>query len=344
MYWQPNSRNNKVKVISSDKYKIHIGKESISNLVFSEYSQIAILVDENTKRECLPLLIKKSPSLKNTLVIKINSGEENKNMTSCNYIWEKLIEYNFDRNALLINLGGGVIGDLGGYAASCYKRGIDFIQIPTTLLAMVDASIGGKVGINHQHLKNQIGLFKNPLFVFINPEFLDTLKDSELKSGFSEIIKHCLIANKNKWESLKKINFNNVNWESIISDSIEIKNNIVLSDPKEKNDRKKLNFGHTFAHAIEAFYIKKGTPISHGNAVLLGILMEIEISKLSSNEKIEIKEFILSNFDLPYLPEKKDLIIYIKHDKKNKKDKINFSLLDGIGRCSINNFFLDNDI
>ena len=344
MQWKYNSRNNKVKVISAENYKIHIGKKSISNLIFSEYSQIAILVDENTKRECLPLLIKKSPSLKNTLVIKINSGEGYKNITSCNYIWNKLIEYNFDRNSLLINLGGGIIGDLGGYAASCYKRGIDFMQIPTTLLAMVDASIGGKVGINHKHLKNQIGLFNNPSSVFVNPEFLNTLKESDIKSGFSEIIKHCLIANKKKWESLKHINFSNVNWESLISDSIEIKNNIVLSDPKEKNDRKKLNFGHTFAHAIESFYMQKGTPISHGNAVLLGILMEIEISKLSSNEKIEIKEFILSNFDLPHLPKKKDLIIYIKHDKKNKKDKINFSLLDGIGRCSINNLFLDNDI
>ena len=263
-----------MKEIISDNYSTWPGENLRSKLDFSGYSKVAILVDENTKRDCLPKL----PKIENSIIIEVTSGEINKNISSCNYIWEQLSEHNFDRDSLLINLGGGVIGDMGGFAASTYKRGIDFIQVPTTLLAMVDASVGGKLGVDLNGLKNQIGVFNNPESVLILPEFLETLPENQLKSGFGEVIKHALISDKNLWQEIISIPFNEMNWEKIIETSINIKNKIVLSDPYEKGERKKLNFGHTFGHAVETYYLEKGTPILHGEAVLMGILLELELS------------------------------------------------------------------
>ena len=240
-----------MKEIKSDNYSIWLGGNSLSKLDISGYSKVAILVDENTKRDCLPKL----PQFENPIIIEIKSGEENKNINTCNFIWEQLTAQHFDRNSLLINLGGGVIGDMGGFAASTYKRGIDFIQIPTTLLAMVDASVGGKLGVDFNGLKNQIGLFNNPESVLIFPEFLETLPENQLKSGFAEVVKHALISDKNLWEELTSTTFDKLNWEAIILTSIQIKNNIILSDPFEKGNRKKLNFGHTFGHAVESYYL-----------------------------------------------------------------------------------------
>ena len=197
----------------------------------------------------------------------------------------KLTENQFDRNSLLINLGGGVIGDMGGFCASTYKRGIDFIQIPTTLLAMVDASVGGKLGVDFGELKNQIGLFKNPKTVIVNPDFLDTLEKTQLKSGFAEVVKHALIADKNLWNKLSSTPFENLVWEEIIAISVQIKNKIVREDPWENGERKKLNFGHTFGHAIESYYLEKGTPILHGEAVFMGIILETDLSVISEEEK-----------------------------------------------------------
>ncbi len=311
-------------IIQANNYPIVIGENSLTSFSFIDYSQIAILVDENTKRDCFSKL----PKLDNSIIIEIKSGEENKNINTCNFIWEQLTKYNFDRNSLLINLGGGVIGDMGGFCASTYKRGIDFIQIPTTLLAMVDASIGGKLGINFNVLKNQIGIFSYPKTVLINPLFLETLPDNQLKSGFAEVVKHALISDRNLWNRLRNTSFEEQNWEEIIETSIQIKNKIVLSDPLEKGERKKLNFGHTFGHAIESYYLEKGTSILHGEAVFMGILLEIEISSLSDLEKSEIKKYILSSFSLPHCPNKSDLIKYLKNDKKNSDGKISFSLLN----------------
>ena len=327
-------------IIQANNYPIVIGENSLTSFSFIDYSQIAILVDENTKRDCFSKL----PKLDNSIIIEIKSGEENKNINTCNFIWEQLTKYNFDRNSLLINLGGGVIGDMGGFCASTYKRGIDFIQIPTTLLAMVDASIGGKLGINFNVLKNQIGIFSYPKTVLINPLFLETLPDNQLKSGFAELVKHALISDRNLWNRLRNTSFEEQNWEEIIETSIQIKNKIVLSDPLEKGERKKLNFGHTFGHAIESYYLEKGTSILHGEAVFMGILLEIEISSLSDLEKSEIKKYILSSFSLPHCPNKSDLIKYLKNDKKNLVGKISFSLLNEIGNCTIDNLFSEDEL
>ena len=329
-----------MKEIKSDNYSIWLGENSLSKLDISGYSKVAILVDENTKRNCLPKL----PQLENSIIIEVTSGEINKSISSCNYIWEQLSEHNFDRDSLLINLGGGVIGDMGGFAASTYKRGIDFIQVPTTLLAMVDASVGGKLGVDFNGLKNQIGLFNNPESVLIFPEFLETLPENQLKSGYAEVVKHALISDNNLWEKIISVPFNEMNWGEIIETSINIKNKIVLSDPYEKGERKKLNFGHTFGHAVESYYLEKGTPILHGEAVLMGILLEVEISLVSQEQNNEIKNYILSNFSLPFTPKKSDLLPFLMNDKKNKVGKINFSLLTNIGNCSVDNLFSTDEL
>ena len=329
-----------MKEIKSIDYSIWIGENSLSKLDISDYSKVAVLVDENTKKDCLNLL----PILNDSIIIEIKSGEKNKTLSTCNLIWEELSEYNFDRDSLLINLGGGVIGDMGGFCASTYKRGINFIQIPTTLLAMVDASIGGKLGVDFNGLKNQIGLFNNPQSVLIFPEFLETLPENQLKSGFAEVVKHALISDKNLWEEIISVPFNEMNWEKIIETSINIKNKIVLSDPFEKENRKKLNFGHTFGHAVESYYLKKGTPILHGEAIFIGIILESEISELTQSEKNKIKNYILSNFGLPYTPSKSNLLNFLRNDKKNFEEKINFSLLERIGGCTINNLFSEDEL
>ncbi len=326
-------------IIASD-YSIWIGENSLSKLNISSYSKVAILVDENTKKDCLHKL----PKIDNSILIEIQSGEEKKNITTCNFIWEQLTKNNFDRNSLLINLGGGVIGDMGGFCASTYKRGIDFIQIPTTLLAMVDASVGGKLGVDFNGLKNQIGIFNYPNSVIINPEFLSTLPENELKSGFAEVVKHTLIADKNLWNKIISTSFNELIWEEIIETSIQIKNKIVESDPFEKGERKKLNFGHTFGHAIESYYLEKGTPILHGEAIALGMMLESDLSDLTVIEKETINIFLYNFFQIPELPPKHEIIDLMKGDKKNKDGKINFSLLNGIGNCSIDNLFLADDL
>jgi len=328
-----------MKIIRSDNYDVYIGDKSLVHFNFLDYSTLAILIDENTKKHCLPLLLAQLPSLSNSLIIEIQSGEENKNLSSCSLIWEELSKHNFDRNSLLINLGGGVIGDMGGFAASTYKRGIDFIQIPTTLLAMADASVGGKLGIDFNGLKNQVGLFRNQKSVLIYPKFLETLEENQLNSGFAEIVKHALIADVNLWNQLKETSFADIDWQEIIARSVQLKNKIILEDPLEKNTRKQLNFGHTFGHAIESYYLEKRTPILHGEAVFLGVILELELSNITRQEKSEIKNFILSNFALPHCPSKSEIVKYLTNDKKNLSGKINFSLLRGIGNCSIDNLF-----
>ena len=329
-----------MKKIATSNYSIWIGEKALSKLNVITYSKVAILVDKNTKRDCLSKL----PKIENSIIIKIPSGESNKNISTCNFIWGKLTEYEFDRYSVVINLGGGVIGDMGGFCASTYKRGIDFINIPTTLLAMADSSIGGKLAVDFNNIKNQIGLFANPKSVIIDPDFLHTLPENEMISGFAEIVKHALILDKNLWQNIHKNHFKTLDWEEIIGISIELKNKIILNDPNEMGERKKLNFGHTFGHAIESYYLEKNTPILHGEAIFMGIILEAELSILSNSEKNEIKNYILSNFALPYTPPKLELLKFLKNDKKNKNQKINFSLLNGIGNCTIDNLINENEL
>lgn len=319
-----------MKTITASDYTIYLEKASFN---FEAYSRIAILVDENTKQHCLPLFLK-SYQINTPLIIEVPAGEEHKNIESCQYLWDTFTQAALDRKTLLINLGGGVIGDMGGFAASTYKRGIDFIQVPTTLLAMVDASIGGKLGIDFKGLKNQIGLFKNPQAVFIDSQFLNTLPKEQLLSGFAEVVKHALIADKNYWNSLQNLPLEALSWEAIIKQSIHIKNSIVSEDPFEQGARKKLNFGHTYGHAIESHYLAEGNAILHGEAVALGMLLESQLSPITQLEKNEIESFIRKTFTLPILPEKGALKKWMLNDKKNEDGTIRFSLLTEIGACN----------
>lgn len=302
------------------------------------YTSILVLVDNNTAKHCYPFIKNLLPKHK---LVKIKSGEEEKNLATCQQIWEAMTTYEMDRHALVINLGGGVIGDMGGFCASTYKRGIDFIQIPTTLLSQVDASVGGKLGIDFNGFKNHIGTFTLPKAVLIDPEFLRSLQDRELKSGFAEIIKHCLIQDKNKWDEIRVLDFEEQNLNDLIHHSIEIKKNIVTQDPTEKGIRKILNFGHTLGHAIETYYLDKGKDkLLHGEAIAAGMICEAFLSY--SNKLIDLKtlnaieEFIFSVYGKVNIkPELIDQIIELTlQDKKNKGKEVKFSLLDGEGSCT----------
>ena len=331
-----------MKEVKASDYSIFIGQESLQAYDFNSYNQLAILVDENTKRDCLPIFLKATNI--DAILIEIPSGEEHKNLEKCQLIWNLLSSYHFDRNSLLINLGGGVVGDMGGFAASTYKRGIDFIQIPTSLLAMVDSSVGGKLGVDFAYLKNQIGVFNNPKAVLINPVFLNSLPKNQLLSGFAEVVKHALIADKRYWKEIKITPLEKMNWESIILQSVIIKNIIVTQDPLEKGERKKLNFGHTFGHAIESFYLKLGKPVLHGEAISLGMILESNLSKINNEEKLEIASFISNTFSIPKKPPLRALLEWMKSDKKNRKEKINFTLLNGIGSSIINQEFTFDEL
>jgi 3-dehydroquinate synthase len=283
-------------------------------------------------------------------IIELPSGEENKQLDICMQVWETFTDYQIDRNAIVINLGGGVISDMGGLIASLYKRGIKFINIPTSLLAMVDASVGGKTGVDLGGYKNQIGLFSFPKSVFVDPCFLTTLSLDHLKNGYAEMFKHGLIFDKDHWKELKDnfVSIEPINVE-LIKKSIFIKNTIVLIDPFEKNERKKLNFGHTIGHAIESLFLQNNKPIFHGFAVIAGIIIESFISfrmeLICENEFLEIKEFLIVNypkikFDINQIDE---ILFLMKQDKKNNQNQIKMVLLQSIG-SSIVDIAVDSEL
>ena len=330
--------------INSSNYTIYIGDDKLSSVQYQNYSQIAILVDENTKEHCLPKLIASNTSLKKAKIISISSGEINKDLSSCQIVWNELSQSHFDRNSLIICLGGGVVCDLGGFCASCFKRGIDFIHIPTTLLSMVDASVGGKTGVDFLTLKNQIGLFSNPQQVIICPTFLETLSKRQINSGFAEIVKHALISDKQYWELLLETDFNQTDWKEIINKSVLIKNNIVEEDPLEKSIRKQLNFGHTIGHAIESHYLETGKEVLHGEAIALGMIVESKMSGISQDDCNQIEQFLIKNIALPKLPTFEEVEKWFIHDKKNSSGKIKFSLLTSIGKCQENISFNQQEI
>jgi len=304
----------------------------------NEYSHIAILVDEFTNKYCLPIIQDLLPS--NFTKILIKSGEHHKNLTTCEQVWDRMTKANMDRHSLLVNLGGGVIGDLGGFCASTYKRGIDFIQIPTTLLAQVDASVGGKLGIDFHGLKNHIGVFQLPKAVLIDPKFIDTLSIQQKKSGFAEIIKHCLIRDEKEWSAIRQQSFEELDLSKLIAHSVAIKEAVVLEDPKEAGLRKILNFGHTLGHAIETYLLDKGKrKILHGEAIAIGMIVEAFISHqrdlISLHELEEIESYLFENYGRVKLHQEEisKIIALTTQDKKNKGKEIRFSLLTGIGDC-----------
>lgn len=332
-------------IIQLAKYPVYICDEALQHLnkfiSSKKYSTIFLLVDENTYTYCYPLVTKLLPA---HAVIRMLPGEEHKKYETCNLIWIELAGEQADRKSLLINLGGGMVGDVGGFCAGLYMRGIDFIQVPTSLMAQADACIGGKTGIDFFNHKNMIGLFTDPQAVFIYPGFLKTLPEREVLSGFAEVIKHYLIADKNEFEKLIKKKTIPINWTETITRSINIKSAITERDPLECNLRKALNFGHTVGHAIESAFLEEGVSILlHGEAVAAGMICE---SFLSAEKKMldktsldKIITCIKSFFQLPVLDEKRmeSVLDFIRNDKKNEYHKILCTLLDGIGGFSINN-------
>jgi len=246
---------------------------SEGELEFSDlrnYSQIAILTDTNTRKHCYPIIT----SLPKHEVVEVHAGEEHKNIDTCKIIWQKLTDLSFDRHSLLIILGGGVLGDMGGFCAATFKRGIDFILVPTTLLSQVDASVGGKLGIDFNNFKNHIGVFCNPKSTVIHAPFLKTLPERELRSGFAEVIKHCLISDEQMWHVIKKRALTEQDWGTLVKHSVDFKRSVTDQDPKERGLRKILNFGHTIGHALESYFLAEGNLIFHGEAIAMGMIME----------------------------------------------------------------------
>ena len=300
-----------------------------------DFTQLAVLVDVHTHIHCYPIIQQQLPA--HTL-IKIPAGESYKNIDSCLSIWKNLTDLNFDRHALLLVLGGGVLGDMGGFCAATYKRGISFILMPTTLLAQVDASIGGKLGIDFEHYKNHIGVFQQPLATLISPVFLNTLPERELRSGFAEVIKHCLIGDKAMWEVIRTKTLADQDWTTLIPHSIKIKEDITQKDPREKGIRKALNFGHTLGHALETYFLSTSKPIFHGEAVAMGMIMESKIAHskglLTFEELNQIKAYVFSIFGKVTEPfSSQEIIRLTLQDKKNKGNEVLMAVPKGIGTC-----------
>ncbi|MBA22759.1 MAG: 3-dehydroquinate synthase [Flavobacteriales bacterium] len=310
----------------------------------NQYSYVIILVDSNTEKLCLHQFLSQFSTENPLEIISINAGELHKHIETCSGVWEALSELGADRKSLLINLGGGVVTDLGGFVASTFKRGIDFINIPTTLLSMVDASVGGKTGVDLGALKNQVGVIVNPKMVLIDSQYLNTLPSEEYRSGYAEMLKHGLIHDKTFWDKLsnyKKISTDEI--KELIYHSVEIKNQVVLKDPNEYGIRKTLNFGHTLGHAIESFCLthsEKNT-LLHGEAIAIGMILEAYLSTqltgLSSDQCNNIKEVFNSIYPKVDFNKKNiDAILdLLQYDKKNSHGKIKFVLLEAIGKTVI---------
>jgi 3-dehydroquinate synthase len=304
------------------------------------FSKLVVLTDENTQSLCLPILSSILPQ--DTIFISVRSGEVQKNLETCTEIWSKMTDAALDRKALMLNLGGGVITDMGGFCASLYKRGIHFINMPTTLLSQVDASVGGKLGVDFNGLKNHLGVFNEPLTVIIAPEFLKTLPVAELRSGYAEILKHGLIRDKTYFNKLKTKNWESQDWESLIIHSVGIKKAVVEADPKEAGLRKILNFGHTIGHAFESYFLDTKNHLLHGEAIALGMICEgflsfekigFSFEELDQLTKTMIQIYGKVEFSVNELNPILDLCL---QDKKNEGSTLLFSLLNSIGDCAYN--------
>ncbi|MEL6675915.1 MAG: 3-dehydroquinate synthase [Bacteroidota bacterium] len=333
-------------------YPIEIGTEvlrALADLLATRpYSQLLVLMDHHTEADCYPKL---KPFLPAHEAYSIPPGEQAKHLGTCQMIWEKMTELAFDRNGVVLNLGGGVIGDMGGFVASTYKRGVDFIQIPTTLLSQVDASVGSKLGIDFQGYKNHIGLFNDPQAVIIYPDFLETLSDRELHSGFAEVLKHYLIADKEAWEEVCKGGaLREMDLAEMIRRNVEIKSRIVAEDRLEREARKALNFGHTIGHAVESQMLESDAPLLHGEAIALGMVSEAFISKerglISAEALAQITKVIRR-----YYPHRVDATTPVEaiydralNDKKNSGGKILCTLLSGLGSYVVNQEIDASDI
>jgi 3-dehydroquinate synthase len=341
--------------ITTQDYTIYLNEAcypSVNELLKTKnYSKIFILVDSNTHQECLPYFLARLETASAIEIIEIEAGEINKTIDTCVGVWNALSELNGDRKSVMINIGGGVVTDLGGFVASTFKRGIDFINVPTTLLAMVDASIGGKTGVDLGNLKNQVGVINTSEMVLVDTSFLNTLPQLEMRSGLAEMLKHGLIHNKHYWNKLKDLSKLSLeNLDDLIFESILIKKDIVEQDPFENNLRKTLNYGHTLGHAIESYYLShtERKTLLHGEAIAIGMILatylSTKLSNFPSSENEDIKQTIKSIYGhVDIKPEDYSPIIeLLKYDKKNEHGNINFVLLENIGATKIN-CIVEND-
>jgi 3-dehydroquinate synthase len=346
-----------LKTLHLDDTNIEIGqleKSTFSDLLTGKYahSRKVILVDENTHDHCLEFLITAFSGLEEAEVMLLPAGEENKVMEVCFQVWEALSEYQISRSDLIINLGGGVVTDMGGFIAAVFKRGVDFINVPTSLLGMVDAAIGGKTGIDLGPYKNQLGVFKQPSAVFIDPGFLASLPQEEWRNGFAELLKHALISDEKLWDELTKISFEELigskDWEKYIAQAVTIKSDIVARDPMEKGERKLLNFGHTIGHGIEGFCLENETPIAHGHGVALGMIAESYLSMkkgfLSEDALNHIVKQLKNRFEGIEIADKEAILKIIQNDKKNDSAGIKCVLLNKIGAASFDHIIADEEI
>ena len=322
----------------------NLERDLVNAIAECEHDKIFILTDQTTHDMCLPKL-QNFLCLKGAQSIVIKAGDTNKTLDSLAEVWTALSQGGATRHSLMINLGGGMVTDLGGFAASTFKRGIDFINIPTTLLAMVDASVGGKTGINFGGLKNEIGVFSDSKFVIINTQFLDSLDHDNICSGYAEMLKHGLISDNKHWAELVGFNLAQpdlAQLQRMVAESIKVKERIVTEDPHEHGIRKALNLGHTVGHALESFAMKYGRPVLHGYAVAYGMVCELYLSArktdFPTDKMHQTVRFILDHYGrLPYTcDDYPELLELMRHDKKNTSGIINFTLLGGIGDIRIN--------
>lgn len=309
------------------------------------YDKLFILTDSNTFEKCYPL-VKEISAFQEAPVITVKAGDTHKDIQQLSHIWSVLSNGGASRNSLLVNLGGGMVTDMGGFAGATFKRGMHTINIPTTLMASVDAAVGGKTGINFNGLKNEVGAFYPPACVFIDCNFLQTLDRDNLLSGYAEMIKHALISSMDAYASVflfdldMTINYDFLN--RMVAQSVEVKERIVEEDPKEQGIRKALNFGHTIGHAYESLSFKRGEPLLHGHAVAAGIISELYLSyKLCGFPMDKLSQVVY--YIKAYYPafvfdckEYETLYELMTHDKKNEGGIINFTLLANVGEVRIN--------
>lgn len=330
----------------------NLERDLVSAISECEHDRIFVLTDETTQQLCWPK-IKNFKALKDCTPIIIKATDTHKNLDTLAEVWQALSNGGATRHSLMINLGGGMVTDLGGFAASTFKRGIDFINIPTTLLAMVDASVGGKTGINFGGLKNEIGVFSDSRFVIINTQFLDTLDHDNICSGYAEMLKHGLISDEHTWAELVTFNLDTPDLSKLqrmVAESIKVKERIVEADPHEHGIRKALNLGHTMGHAFESFAMRRGTPILHGYAVAYGLISELYMSArktaFPTDRMHQTVRFIRENYGTLNITcdDYPTLIELMHHDKKNTSGIINFTLLGNVGDIRINQTATEEEI
>ncbi|SFZ91684.1 3-dehydroquinate synthase [Flaviramulus basaltis] len=317
------------------------------------FSKIFILVDENTHQYCLAQFLEKLETTITIEIIEIESGEINKTIDTCVGIWNTLSELDADRKSLMINIGGGVITDMGGFVACTFKRGIAYINVPTSLLSMVDASVGGKTGVDLGSLKNQIGVISNPNLVLIDTNFLETLPKNQMRSGLAEMLKHGLITGESYWSNFKDLSQLSLNdLDELIHESVMIKKHVVEEDPYENGLRKTLNFGHTLGHAIESYFLssENKTVLLHGEAIAIGMILasyiSTELLAFPKQTTLDIKDLLINYYGKVNIDESEysTIIELLKYDKKNNHGNVNFVLLEEIGKPKIDCIVEENII